>query len=130
MYSGPLNKEYSIAIDELKTFVGKYPESSYQKIALERLSKTLYLDKKYKSSITYFEEYLKLNKLKVDEKNEAHYYLARNFMSINDYNNAKKEINLIDKNSSKKIDAVYYLGISYYENGHYEEAKKTFTDSH
>ncbi len=119
-------KEYSIAIDELKAFVGKYPESSYQKIALERLSKTLYLDKKYKSSITYFKEYLKLNKLKVDEKNEAHYYLARNFMSINDYNNAKKEINLIDKNSSKKIDAVYYLGIAYYENGHYEEAKKTF----
>jgi len=119
-------KEYSMATDELKIFVEKYPESSYQKVALERLSKTLYLNKKYKDSITYFNQYLKLNKLKIDEKNEAHYYLARNYINLKDYNDAKKEINLIDKNSPKKIDAVYYLGISYYDNARYEEAKKTF----
>ena len=119
-------KEYSMATDELKTFVGKYPESSYQKVALERLSKTLYLNKEYKSSVTYFNQYLKLDRLKIDEKNEAHYYLARNLTYLKDYNGAKKEINLIDKNSPKKIDAVYYLGISYYENARYEEAKKTF----
>ncbi|MEI6857881.1 tetratricopeptide repeat protein [Psychrilyobacter sp.] len=119
-------KEYSMATDELKTFVGKYPDSRYQKVALERLSKTLYLDKNYKSSATYFNQYLKLEKLKRDEKDEAHYYLARNLIYLKDYNGAKKEINLINKNSLKKIDAVYYLGISYYENGRYEEAKKTF----
>jgi len=119
-------KEYSMATDELKTFLGKYPESSYQKVALERLSKTLYLNKEHKSSVTYFNQYLKLDKLKIDEKNEAYYYLARNLTYLKDYNGAKKEINLIDKNSPKKIDAVYYLGISYYENAKYEEAKKTF----
>lgn len=119
-------KEYSMATDELKTFIGKYPESNYQKIALERLSKTLFLNKEYKSSITYFNQYLKLEKLKDDEINEAHYYLARNLTYLKDYNKAKKEINLIDKSSPKKIDAVYYLGISYYENANYEDAKKTF----
>lgn len=119
-------KEYSMATDELKTFVGKYPDSSYQKIALERLSKTLYLNKEYKSSVTYFNQYLKLDRLKIDEKNEAHYYLARNLTYLKDYNGAKREINSIDKNSPKKIDAVYYLGVSYYENARYEEAKKTF----
>ena len=119
-------KEYSMATDELKTFVGKYPKSTYQKIALERLSKTLYLDKKYEDSIIYFNQYLTLKRLKDIEKNEAHYYLARNFTYLKDYNNAKKEINLIDKNSPKKIDAVYYLGISYYEEARYEEAKSTF----
>ncbi|MCS5421426.1 MULTISPECIES: tetratricopeptide repeat protein [Psychrilyobacter] len=119
-------KEYSMAADELKTFVGKYPDSRYQKVALERLSKTLYLNKEYKSSATYFNQYLKLERLKKDEKNEAHYYLARNLTYLKDYNGAKKEINLIDKDSPEKIDAVYYLGISYYENGRYEEAKKTF----
>jgi tetratricopeptide (TPR) repeat protein len=119
-------KEYSMATDELKTFVGKYPESNYQKVALERLSKTLYLNKDYKSSVTYFKQYLKIDRLKIDEKNEAHYYLARNLTYLMDYNGAKKEINSIEKSSPKKIDAVYYLGISYYENGRYEEAKKTF----
>lgn len=119
-------KEYSMATDELKTFVGKYPESNYQKIALERLSKTLYLNKKYKNSVTYLNQYLKLDKLKMVEKNEAHYYLARNLTYLKNYNGAIKEINLINKNSPKKIDAVYYLGISYYENARYEEAKKTF----
>ncbi|MGB6129958.1 MAG: tetratricopeptide repeat protein [Psychrilyobacter sp.] len=119
-------KEYSMATDELKTFVGKYPDSSYQKVALGRLSKTLYLNKEYKSSITYFNQYLKLEKLKIDEKNEAHYYLARNLTYLKDYNKAKKEINLIGENSPKKIDAIYYLGISYYENTRYEEAKKAF----
>ena len=119
-------KEYAMATDELKSFVKNYPESSYRKVALERLSKTLYLNKEYKDSITYFKEYLTLDKLKDQEIDEAHYYLARNNIYLKDYNNAKKEINKISKESPKKIDAVYYLGISYYENGNYEEAKKTF----
>ena len=119
-------KEYNMATDELKTFLGKYPKSSYRKVALGRLSKTLYLNKEYESSAKYFDKYLKLEKLKTEEKNEAHYYLARNLTYLKDYNGVKKEINLIDKESPKKIDAVYYLGISYYENAKYEEAKKTF----
>ncbi|MCK5779734.1 MAG: tetratricopeptide repeat protein [Psychrilyobacter sp.] len=119
-------KEYKMATEELKTFVEKYPESSYQKSALSRLSKTLFLEKEYKESANYYIKYLNNNNLEVEEKNEAHYYRARSFTSLKDYNGAKKEINTIGKDSPKRVEAVYYLGKSYYDNGNYVEAQNTF----
>ena len=119
-------KEYDLATDELKSFVEKYPKSSYRKVALDRLSKTLYLKKEYKDSITYFKEYLTLEKLKDKEIEEAHYYLARNNIFLKNYNEGKAEINKIPKESPKRDDALYHLGVSYYEDQNYEEAKKIF----
>ncbi len=120
-------REYNLAIDELKSFIIKYPNSNYTKVALERLAKTLYLNKSYKDSIIYFKEYLNYPQLKLEEKDESYYYLARNNIYLKNYNQAKSYINKISNSSpSKKADGIFYLGVSHYNNKEYVIAQKTF----
>ncbi len=119
-------KNYDMAISESKRFLMKYPSSKNLNRVEERMAKTYYIKKNYENSIKSFENILQKYSLESEKRNEMNYYIAKNYLLLEENEGFSKYANKIDRTSQYYERAFYDKGVIQLDRGEYEEAFKTF----
>lgn len=119
-------KKFSLAIEESKTFLDKYPTSKYSKSIQDRIAKVYFLQGDYTNAIKYFRILLLNDNLKDKERNEVRYYLVRSYAGIGDKKSSEEFLNAIDKKSEYYEKAIYDTGTTYLSKEEYKDAENLF----
>ncbi|MGL6130071.1 MAG: tetratricopeptide repeat protein, partial [Fusobacteriaceae bacterium] len=119
-------QNYDLAINESKRFLVRYPKSKNLRKVEERMAKTFYFRKKYRTAIEHFNNVIQKYPLTKIERDEFLYYVAKSYLLLEDENMADQYIAQMDKTGIYYERVFYDRGVIYLDRDEYEKAFKTF----
>ncbi|GLI55875.1 hypothetical protein PM10SUCC1_13890 [Propionigenium maris DSM 9537] len=120
------NRNYKVAVMELESFLEKYPTSRRIKDIQLRLAKTYFLEKDYEKSKKYFDIVLINHKPRRSELEEINLYQVKNTAHLKKFEEAGKYLQNIPR-GREYDEAVFALGLAYYNAAEYNKAQGEFT---